>query len=69
MNNHASQLPQLVVRNSSIGGPNESESVDPFSEVLIEMLPIKYRLVDMKPSAWNNNTFIKTVSLGDLLLT
>lgn len=55
----------MVVRNLSIGGPSESESkVDPFSEVLIQMLPIRYKLVNMKPSAWNNNTFIKTVALG-----
>ncbi|KAJ6647289.1 hypothetical protein Bhyg_02511 [Pseudolycoriella hygida] len=55
-------LPQLVVRNSSIGSASEA---DPFSEVLIEMLPINYKLIDMKRSAWNNITFIETVSLGD----
>jgi len=65
----ADELPHLVVRNSSIGGPSESESkFDPFSEVLIEMLPIGYRLVNLKPSTWNNNTFIKTVSLGNVEL-
>lgn len=55
------QLPQLVVRNLSIGVGNEAES---FSEVLIEVLPLSYKLINMKPSTWNNHTFIKTVLLG-----
>lgn len=64
---NADELPLLVVRNSSIGGPSESENKsDPISEVLIEMLPIRYKLVNLRRSAWTNSTFVKTVSLGDI---
>ncbi|KAG4071878.1 hypothetical protein HA402_006039 [Bradysia odoriphaga] len=62
------QLPRLVVRNSSIGGPSESENQAPISEVLIEILPIKYKLVSLKRSAWTNSTFINTVSLGNVVI-
>ncbi|XP_037033118.1 uncharacterized protein LOC119072075 [Bradysia coprophila] len=66
---NADELPPLVVRNSSIGGPSESENqADPISEVLIEVLPIKYKLVNLKRSAWTNSTFINTVSLGDIVI-
>lgn len=58
----------MVIRSSSIGVPTESATEGAAEKsVLMEMLPLKYKLLNMKPSAWNNITFIKEISLGKIL--